>query len=171
MIQTFPVNFIVPVGLDNGREAKVFIPQPLEKDIMKISRVLSYIFNQTQNTPLQILLIDWERFVEESLYTLPQENANYVKNLLEGVLDKCVSAGECDIKDIHSFSQHEMTLLKGGVVFISALFRYVYCQGQTNSEIEQFFTSLKLTEWRASLSNSSKPSPTESPKIDIVAKQ
>lgn len=171
MIQTLPVSFIVPVVLDNGEEAKVFIPQPLEKDIMKVSRVLSYIFEQTQNTPLQILLIDWERFVEESLYPLPQENASYVRDLLQGILEKCIFSGECDIKDIHSFSQHEMVLLKGGVLFISALFRYVYCQNQKNNEVEQFFTSLKLTEWKASLSSSSKGSLAGSPKIDIVVKQ
>lgn len=149
MVDTTPINFEVALVLDTGDEAKVFIPQPNDVELTRISRVLSYVFKEMDKSPLQILLIDWERLIDEALAGLPSELAENVRKQTLTFLDRCVSSGICDLKDINTLSATEASLLKGSLLFISALYRYVYQRAKIESnEIKGFFTSLSATDWK-----------------------
>lgn len=163
MVETTPVNFEVALVLDTGEEAKVFVPQPNDVELTRISRVLSYIFREMDKNPLQILLIDWERMIDEALSGLSKELADNVKKQTMTFLDRCVSSGICDLKDINTLSDSETSLLKGSLLFISALYRYVYQRAKIESSgIKGFFTSLSATDWKKSLSKRSEESQAES---------
>lgn len=152
MINSTPTNFSLDLRLSDGEIAKIFIPQPLESELILISRVLSYFFNQMDETPLNVFVADWQRMVNEALSDLREKYAEKVKNDIDRFLERQIAGGFCDIKDINSFNDIELSDLKGLILFTCALYRYVWQRTQIKSGgIEALFTSLTLAEWKQSL--------------------
>lgn len=152
MVENKPTNFTIDLRLESGDVAKFFIPQPLENELSRVSRVLSYIFNQLDSLSLNVVIADWDRIVDEALSTLKPEYAEKVKNDVYRFLDRCVAGGYCDIKDINTLGEMDTSDLKGVLLFISALYRYVWKRTPVGSnELAAFFTTLTLQEWKQSL--------------------
>lgn len=152
MIESKPTNFSLDLRLESGEIARIFIPQPLESELTRVSRVLSYIFNQLDNISLNVVIADWERIVDEALSSLKADYAEKVKSDVMRFLDRCVAGGFCDIKDINTFNELELSDLKGIILFTSALYRYVWKRTPIGSnELKAFFTTSTLAEWKQSL--------------------
>lgn len=150
-----PINFTFNLTLDTGETANIWLPQPIWAELAIISRPLAYIFTEANTLPYQVFITDWERVVNESLDGLRDEQKEKVKKDLEAFFARMIAGGYCDLKNMNDFSEYELNDFKGTLLFISALYRYVYARTPIQSEKSKaFFTSLTQAEWQKSLLSS-----------------
>lgn len=151
-------NLIIPCFYIN-RDVKVYLPEPLKDEILKISKVLSYFYKCiSQNKEAQeALVIDWERIKDEALSDLDTNLQNVVNNNLNNFFIRCIdgmSIIDNDIlidygnKEIKTYLNDVdfVNRLKGTTLFILALLRYVIGQNK-DIIIKSYTTSYNITEY------------------------
>ena len=151
-------NLIIPCFYIN-RDVKVYLPEPLKDEILKISKVLSYFYKCiSQNKEAQeALVIDWERIKDEALSDLDTNLQNVVNNNLNNFFIRCIdglSIIDNDVlidygnKEIKTYLNDVdfVNRLKGTMLFILALLRYVIGQNK-DIIIKSYTTSYNITEY------------------------
>ena len=151
-------NLIIPCFFIQ-RDVKVYFPEPLKDEILKISKVLSYFYKCiSQNKEAQeALVIDWERIKDEALSDLDTNLQNVVNNNLNNFFIRCIdgmSIIDNDIlidygnKEIKTYLNDVdfVNRLKGTTLFILALLRYVIGQNK-DIIIKSYTTSYNITEY------------------------
>lgn len=151
-------NLIIPCFYIN-RDVKVYLPEPLKDEVLKISKVLSYFYKCiSQNKEAQeALVIDWERIKDEALVDLDTNLQNVVNTNLNNFFIRCIdglSIIDNDVlidygnKEIKTYLNDVdfVNRLKGTILFILALLRYVIGQNK-DIIIKSYTTSYNITEY------------------------
>ena len=151
-------NLIIPCFYIN-RDVKVYLPEPLKDEVLKISKVLSYFYKCiSQNKEAQeALVIDWERIKDEALSDLDTNLQNVVNTNLNNFFIRCIdglSIIDNDVlidygnKEIKTYLNDVdfVNRLKGTTLFILALLRYVIGQNK-DIIIKSYTTSYNITEY------------------------
>lgn len=146
-------NFIIPLINDNGEDIRIYINQPLENEMRRIASVLAHIFTLIKDNKLDLIIFlkDWDVILEEYCETIDkgQDKLKAVNTFI----DRCIltaryftSEGEV----IEKLSNDELFMVKGALVFLSALYRYSF-KMLKNTEMTDFFTSLNVTDFQNTL--------------------
>ncbi len=149
-------NFIVPCISDDGKELRIYVPQPLEKELRGIARVLGEIYSlvKSKHVEFEVFLKDCSIYVDEILERL--ENSDLKRKALEAYLERCLlnaTIFTADGDELESLSEEEKEVFKSTLVFISALYRYTMKAMQMN-ELREFFTTSNVSEFKSSLRKS-----------------
>lgn len=149
-------NFIIPVIADNGKELKVYVPQPIEKELRGLAHILGHLFTKirAENVDLLMFVKDWKIFAEEKCANL--ENGENSLKALNSFLERSLLGSTIfneDGTEKEILSAAEKEFFEGALVFISALYRYSphYIK---MLELGDFFTSLTPMEFKNSLQKS-----------------
>lgn len=149
-------NFVIP--LDGGY--LIFIPQPSKYEVMSISKVLGYFYEQvSKGASVDVIVVDWERLVDEALTDF--DRAESIKASVMSFLDKLMYSSFIRMPDGRVLSYAEAKLdeekleyFKGTILFICALFRYA-SQEVKKTVLKGYVTSLSSEAWKKSLLTSS----------------
>lgn len=149
-------NFIVPCISDEGKELRIYVPQPLEKELRGIARVLGEIYSlvKSKRVEFEVFLKDCSIYVDEIIERL--ENSDLKRKALEAYLERCIlnaTIFTADGDELESLSDDEKEVFKSTLVFISALYRYTMKTMQMN-ELREFFTTSSVSEFKSSLRKS-----------------
>lgn len=149
-------NFIVPCISDEGKELRIYVPQPLEKELRGIARVLGEIYGlvKSKHVEFEVFLKDCSIYVDEILERL--ENSDLKRKALEAYLERCLlnaTIFTADGDELEQLSEDEKEVFRSSLLFISALYRYTMRAMQQN-ELQDFFTSSTATELKSSLRKS-----------------
>lgn len=160
------MNFIIPLTANNGHTFDIYVPQPLGNELDKIARVLGYFFGLQRTNDIHPLVImrDWQMYLRESLENMSESRAADIEKSVNIFLERSLSgsfAVSADNKeiDISKFGEEEMELIKGSILFLSALYRYSPKWALIGEDGQKgYFTSQSLTEVRNSLQKQSSQS-------------
>lgn len=145
-------NFIFNVFFESYGACQCYIPQVNELELKSISRILSYFYKAFQNEDERVVLVDYERFIEESIEPIT-DNAqrDRKKEQLEAYFERSflgasfydnewieIDKTKLDEDDIHNF--------RAMLLFTSALFRYSTKEGKKYF-LGEYFTSYNVMEW------------------------
>lgn len=152
-------NFIVPCISDDGKELRIYVPQPLEKELRGIARVLGEIYSlvKSKHVEFEVFLKDCSIYVDEILERL--ENSDLKRKALDAYLERCLlnaTIFTADGDELDHLSEEEKEVFKSTLVFISALYRYTMRSMQMN-ELRDFFTTSNVLEYKSSLRKSQDP--------------
>lgn len=151
------LNLIVPVWYKD-REVKVYVPQPLQEEVMRISKLLSYIYKAiSQDKEAQeAIIIDWQRIKDEAIAGIEENLKNALNTNLTNFFIRCIDGLSIidndiligyDNKAIKEYLNDEdfLNRLKGTILFTLALSRYLIGESAKNIQ-KSFFTSFTILE-------------------------
>lgn len=146
-------NFIVTISSDEGDSLDIYVPQPNELELKLLAPILGKFFTAVREKryDTMVLLYDWELTVEEALEGLNEEKKENLQKRLNTFFERSIAS--MTINGQTELSETEMSLFKGTLLFISALYRYS-TKTLLTKELGEFFTSLSSTEWLKSLTSS-----------------
>lgn len=156
-------NFIVTISSDVGDSLDIYVPQPNELELKLLAPILGKFFTAVREKryDTMVLLYDWELIVEEALEGLTDEKKENLQKRLNTFFERSIAS--MTINGQTGLSENEMSLFKGTLLFISALYRYS-TKTLLTRELGEFFTSLSSTEWLKSLTSSTEVSETKETK-------
>lgn len=156
-------NFIVTIPSEAGDSLDIYVPQPNELELKFLAPILGKFFTYVREKryDTMVLLYDWELAVEEVLEGLNEEKKENLQKRLNTFFERSIASMTINGKE--ALSESEMTLFKGTLLFISALYRYS-TKTLLTRELGEFFTSLSSTEWLKSLTSSTEVSETKETK-------
>lgn len=149
-------NFVIPI--DGGYLA--FIPQPSKYEVIAISKVLGYFYEQiSKGSSVDVIVVDWLRIVDEALEDFA--NAENVRANTLSFLDKTMYSafikkpeGNIVAYPEANLDEEKQEYFKGTILFICALFRYA-SQEVRKTVLKGYTTSLTCEAWKKSFSTSS----------------
>lgn len=153
-------NVILTLQTEEGREIKMYIPQPSKAETQRIAKILGFVFTQATNKKINLLVLaqDWELYLDDFFEDV--SNPEELKNELLGFFDRKIVLGNIFYSDTgealdKSLDEETMRLAKGFLLFFTALSRFA-SQSLKGKEMRDYFTSLTALEYQESLKKLSK---------------
>lgn len=145
-------NFIFYVNFENFNECKCYVPQVNELELKSISRILAYFYKSFKEEDERVVMVDYERFIEESIEPITNEaQRERKKEQLETYFERSfLGASFYDDEwteiDKTKLTEDDIHNFRATLLFISALFHYSTKEGK-NHFLGRYFTSYNVMEW------------------------
>lgn len=157
------ISFILGITLDNNENVTIYLNQPLAQELDKISKILGFFYDKvtTKRLNFSVLIRDWREYMDDSLENVSIEKRENILKALDTFFDRILldyyaidsNGAELNLK---SLNESELEIVKGHILFSSALYRYCVRGILTkDADLRHFFTSQSVTELRTSLQKQS----------------